>query len=283
MRSIKAVIVALLVVLVGSPVMSATQSEQDIINKYMQKTEKKHKKKLGWISGSFIMNRINRDNDYNKFAMHQSENFTNAGLSWLGQAPAFDLEFGIVLTSRIAWSLGGEYWLKFGENQSGTFEYTPDGGVPTTVTDIVSELSLFGVSTGVQYYLTNPPVIGEPSSNLSIKAIGSVGYYQVNWDVWDGYENLNLSTSLPSGTNTTYSGSAPGFTIGMGIEYPTNLFGMVFGFDFRYLYLNFNNVGWYNSLDQEIIATWDFTEDSRVNLGLSSFRGRLELKRFFGW
>ena len=126
-------------------------------------------------------------------------------------------------------------------------------------------------------------VIGEPSSKLSIKATGSVGYYQVNWDVWDGYENLNLSTSLPSGTNTTYSGSAPGVTMGMGIEYPTNLFGMVFGFDFRYLYLNFNNVGWYNSLDQEIIATWDFTEDSRVNLGLSGFRGRLELKRFFSW
>ena len=283
MNSIKAVIAALLVIFAYSSVMSATQTEQNIINKYLQKTEKKHKRKLGWISGSFILNRINRDNDYNKFAMHQSENFTNTSLSWLSQAPAFDIEFGIVLSNRIAWSLGGEYWMKIGENQTGTFEYTPDGGVPTTVTDIVSELSVFGVSTGVQYYLTNPPVIGEPSSKLSIKATGSVGYYQVNWDVWDGYENLNLSTSLPSGTNTTYSGSAPGVTMGMGIEYPTNLFGMVFGFDFRYLYLNFNNVGWYNSLDQEIIATWDFTEDSRVNLGLSGFRGRLELKRFFSW
>jgi hypothetical protein len=283
MNSIKAVIAALLVIFAYSSVMSATQTEQDIINKYLQKTEKKHKRKLGWISGSFILNRINRDNDYNKFAMHQSENFTDASLSWLSQAPAFDIEFGIVLSNRIAWSLGGEYWMKFGESQTGTFEYIPDGGVPTTVTDIVSELSVFGVSTGVQYYLTNPPVIGEPSSKLSIKATGSVGYYQVNWDVWDGYENLNLSTSLPSGTNTTYSGSAPGVTMGMGIEYPTNLFGMVFGFDFRYLYLNFNNVGWYNSLDQEIIATWDFTEDSRVNLGLSGFRGRLELKRFFSW
>lgn len=283
MKSIKAVIVALLVIFAGSSVMSASQSEQDIINKYLQKTEKKHKRKLGWISGSFILNRINRDNDYNKFAMHQSDNFTNTSLDWLSQAPAFDIEFGVALSRRLTWSLGGEYWMKFGESQSGTFEYTPDGGVPIIVTDLVSEMTVFGVSTGVQYYLSNPPVLGEDPTGLAIKAVGSVGYYQVNWDVWDGYQNLNLSTALPSATNTTYSGTAPGATLGMGFEYPTNLFGMVFGFDFRYLYLNFKNVGWYNSLDQEIIATWDFTEESRVDLGLSGFRGRLELKRFFSW
>jgi hypothetical protein len=50
-----------------------------------------------------------------------------------------------------------------------------------------------------------------------------------------------------------------------------------------YLYLNFTNVSWYNSQDQEIIATVDGTEDGRVDLDFSGVRGKVEIKRYFSW
>ena len=55
------------------------------------------------------------------------------------------------------------------------------------------------------------------------------------------------------------------------------------GVDFGYMYLNFKNIAWYNSADEEIVVTYNNSEDSRVDLGLSGFRGKVELKRFFTW
>ena len=53
--------------------------------------------------------------------------------------------------------------------------------------------------------------------------------------------------------------------------------------DANYLYLNFGNVAAYNSSDQEIVATYSGEEDGRVDLGMSGFRGKVELKRYFSW
>jgi hypothetical protein len=47
------------------------------------------------------------------------------------------------------------------------------------------------------------------------------------------------------------------------------------------MYLNFKNVAWYNDQDQEIVASYTGDADGRVDLGLSGFRAKIELKRFF--
>jgi len=114
-----------------------------------------------------------------------------------------------------------------------------------------------------------------------VRVDGSVGYYQASWDLWDGYQNLNLATSVPEGVNTTLKGTAPGFSFGVGADYPLPFFDMALGVDVSYLYLNFTNVAWYNAEDEEIVATYNGTADSRVDLNLSGARARIELKRFF--
>jgi hypothetical protein len=51
----------------------------------------------------------------------------------------------------------------------------------------------------------------------------------------------------------------------------------------NYLHLNFKNIAWYNTNGEEIVVSLNGTEDGRVDLGLSGFRGRIELKRYFNW
>ncbi|MDF1543823.1 MAG: hypothetical protein P1R58_01830, partial [bacterium] len=80
-----------------------------------------------------------------------------------------------------------------------------------------------------------------------------------------------------------FKGNAPGLSAGFGMDYPLNFYGLSFGADMSYFYLNFTNVAWYNSIDQEVVASVDGTEDGRIDLNFSGVRGKLELKRFFNW
>ena len=43
------------------------------------------------------------------------------------------------------------------------------------------------------------------------------------------------------------------------------------------------NMAWYNLQDQEIIATWNGVESGRVDLDMSGFRGKFEIRRYFSW
>ena len=255
-------------------------SEDDVVNKYLNRLESKHVKKVSWVSGSFNFHRINRDNDYNKFANYESNNLTNSDLSWLGDGVNLGLDMGIVFNKRFAWSLTGEYWMKMGEEISGDITYLPTS---TTVENPKSEISMYGIATGLQYYLTNPPNENGVLNGVSVRAGGSVGYYSVSWDLWDDYQNLNLATNTSTGNNTSFKGNSPGFSMLMGVDYPLNFFNLNLGLDFSYLYLNFDNVAWYNDQDQEVVASYDGTPDGRVDLGMSGFRGKIEIKRFFSW
>ena len=261
----------------------AQETEQDIVNRYLQKAEKQHTTKLGWAAASFSYNRINRNNDYNSFANVTDGQFGGSGLSWLDNAKAFGVEFGTIFKGKFAWSLGGEYWLKLGETISGTYTYTPPLGTAVQVTDPTSEIQVYGIYTGFQYYLVNPPDKNEFLKAAAVRIGGTVGYYGASWDLWQQFENLNLSTAMPEDQNTTFKGSAPGFTIGLGVDYPIKLANLALGADVEYLYLNFKNVAWYNSQDEEIIASFTGEENGRVDLGLSGVRARVQLKRFFSF
>ncbi len=260
-----------------------SESEQDIINKFLKKTEKKHTTKLSWISVNFAANRINRSSEYNDFATLVSNDFSNASIPGLSQASSFGLDFGLHLNTRLAVLFGGEYWLKLGSRQSGSFDYNPPQGSNATVTELVSEIQVFGLTTGAQYHLLNPPTANEATRNASLFFKAHVGFFWADWDLWQDFENLNLSTATPVDNNTTFGGSAPGFSFGVGGDYPLNFFDLALGADFTYLYLNFDNVAWYNSQDEEIIVTHDGTEAGRIDLELSGFRGKIELKRYFRW
>ncbi len=285
MRYTKFLMTLLLLAFSGSVVAQSTTNEQDVINRYIKKTVKKHARKIGWISANYTLNRINRNNDYNKFATYESGNFASTSLSTLDKAHSFGIDGGIIFPSKLAWSVGGEYWMKQGENVNGSFSYTPPGGSTVNISDLVSEIKVFGFSSGLQYYISSAPTAQDLNSSLALRVGAYIGYYQASWDLWDGYNNLNLSTSTTNNLNNTFKGSAPGYTVSMGIDYPMNILGLSTGIDFSYLYLNFNNIAWYNSIDQEMVASYSGTisEDSRVNLGLSGFRGKIELKKFLSW
>ncbi len=280
MRFKTIILLVIAVIFICSAIVSANDTEKELTNKFLQRLESKHAQKLTWISGYFSVNRINRDNDYNKFANFESNNFSTADFSWLGDAKSFGLEMGVIFKEKYAWSIGGEYTMKLGEELSGSYLYNPTG---TLIENPSSQISLYGFQTGLQYYIYNAPTLEKKLTSLAIRTGISVGYYQVKWDLWSDYSNLNLATSAPTGTNTTFQDNAPSFEIHLGADYPTNFLGLDLGLDMSYLYLNFNQVAWYNSQDNEVVASYNGTSEGRVDLNLSGIRGKIELKHFFNW
>lgn len=262
----------------------AQMTEQEMVDAYLKSSKVNEKQKLGWFSVHFGLNRINRDNDYNKFVSFENSRLTGASFSLLNVTPIIGVDFGVAVASKLVWTFGGEYWFDSGETLEGTFAYNPSG-TPINITDPSSKLTAWGVSTGAQYYIFNPPTPNDKLQKMSVRVGGSVGIYGVSWDLWPEYSNLNLATASPAGVNTTYTDNAVGLSINFGIDYPVGFGGLALGADVDYLYLNFNEVAWYNSADQEIVASFNTTAqpDSRVDLGLSGVRTKLQLKRFFTW
>ena len=257
-------------------------SEQDIVNRYLKTTKDQNISKLGWLSAHFEVNRINRHNDYNTFATNESARFAETSIPWLGEAKSFGFNGGVMFHDRFAWSLGGEYWLKLGISEPGTFTYDA-GGLDVPVNDLRSEIKVWGLSTGLQYYPFGHPTVNQKLQGLALRFGGSVGYYHASWDVWSAYQSINLSTAQTEAENIAFTGSAPGYSAVMGLDYPLGWNDFAIGFETSYLYLNLGNVAWYNSNDEEIVATYNGSVDGRVDLDLSGVRARVEIKRFFNW
>ncbi len=267
----------------GTSVVIAQETEQDIVNRYLNQAVAKHTHKLGWAAVSFSVDRINRHNDYNDFTIAENPKLTNGSFNWLDQGFSFGADFGMVFKERFAWSLGGEYWLKMGETLPEGDTYLQLSTNTTVAANPKSELQVLAVTTGLQYFVKNPPKAATKLTGLSVRIGGSVGFYVANWDLWPEYENLNLSTNLPVNANTTFKGTAPGFSFGFGLDYPIGFLDLGLAMDASYLYLNFGNLAWYNTDGDEIVATIDGTADGRVDLALSGMRGKIELKRYFNW
>lgn len=277
----KIIIATILLVFAAGSVV-ATDAETELVNKYMKRTQEKRTKKLSWFGVDFTMNRINRHNDYNTFASIESANFPNAELQWLNQAPSIGVNMGLLFKDRWAWSVGGEYWMKLGDNLGGPYDYNTGTGT-ITVQELKSEISVYGITTGMQYYPFAHPTTVNGVERFSLRFGGNVGWYHASWDVWEEYQSLNLSTSSTEGQNITFKGSSLGFSAVAGADYPLGFKNLVLAAEAQYLYLNLGNVAWYNTADQEIVATYNGDASGRVNLDLSGFRARIELKRYFSW
>lgn len=277
------VLTALIILVAFCGMTMANDKEQELINQFLKKTESKHIQKLSWMAVGFSIDRVNRNNNYNSFANSLNTQLDGGKFSWMGNAKAFSAEFGAFVKNRLAWSVGGEYWLKVGQTLNGNITYSPVGGTPSVLTNPISEIKTLGFFTSLSYYVKNAPKPAQPSNGLSAYVGGSVGYYQVSWDLFPEYQNLNLSTAAPDGANTTFKGSAPGFSANVGVEYPIRFGGLVLSGEASYLHLNFTNVAWYNSVDQEVVATYAGSTASRVDIALSGIRGKINLKKYFSW
>ena len=260
----------------------AQLTEDEIVQSYIKKTKNKQTRKVGWLSGNFTWNMLN-SSDYKKFAEYSSHHITNGSIDNIKNGNVFGLNFGVMFKSRLAFVMGGEYWLKMGTSETGAFTYNPPTAAASTINDLKSEIKVWGISGGVDYYLKNPPEKVSHLQNLSLKVGARIGYYEAKWDLWNSFENLNLATAAPSDRNTTFQGSAPGFSAHLGAQYPTGLWDFALGMDISYLYLNFTNVAWYNSVDDEIVVSYDGTQDGRVDLDFSGMQLKFELTRFFSW
>ncbi len=283
MKFARIIALGLILAIAGSSLVTAQDSEQDIVDRYLTrkpKTEKAGNDNIGWLSGSFSVNRINKNNPYNSFAIAESSNIQGGSLLWLDKAFSFGGDVGFVFGKKFYASVGGEYWLSMKNELAGDFLYTPTS---STITNPTSQIKVYGMTLGAGYFLTGAPNNINHVNKLAVKIGAQAGYYVANWDLWPEYSNLNLSTNTSTGVNTTFRGTTPGFTLNLSTEYPTNLWGLVAVIDMNYLMLNFDNVAWYNSQDEEVVVTLDGTESTRVDLDLSGIRGKFELKRYFSW
>ncbi|MBI5265832.1 MAG: hypothetical protein HY851_01240 [candidate division Zixibacteria bacterium] len=286
MRTRILVALAIVFALGSTAAVCAGETEREIVNRYVKKFEKKRIKHTGWLSLTFNLNRLNRDNDYNKFATYQNSQFTGATFKWLNTGQIFGADFGAIIYNKLAFTIGGEYWMTLGQSFQGTYTYTPPVGASTQITDPASSISVHGLVTGLQYYILNHPydLVGHaPTNKPVVKVTGQVGFYRTSWKLWSQYENMNLSTASPEPSNTSFTGSAAGLIFGMGVDYPLKVAGLSLGVDMNYLWLNFKKVSWYNSADQEVVASWNGTPQGRIVMGLSGVRGRIELKKHFTW
>lgn len=272
-----------LILTLGCGSILAQSSEQEIVNSYLTKAVAKHTHKLGWASINFSVDRINRHNGYNDFAIAESAKLSRGSFSWLDNGFSIGADFGMFFKEKFAWSIGGEYWLQMGESLPAGDTYLQLSTGTTVAADPKSELQIFAVTSGLQYFIWNPPKAATKLTGMAVRLNGSLGFYVANWNLWPEYENLNLSTSAPINANTTFKGTAPGFSFGMGLDYPLGLWDMGLALDANYLHLNFTNVAWYNTDGNEIVASVDGTADGRIDLTLSGVRGKIELKRYFNW
>ncbi|HOP07186.1 MAG TPA: hypothetical protein PLF13_07845 [candidate division Zixibacteria bacterium] len=284
MRSLTAITAALVILLCGiNTSYAASDDEQILVNRFLKQAEESHTNKLTFASFNFSMDRINRNNDYNSFATYTSQQINGASFNWLDNGFSVGAEVGMVFKERIAWSVGGEYWFKMGETISGSYIYDSPLTTATTVDNPTSEMWLLGFTTGAWYYPFEHPTVRNGLTKLSLRVGGNVGFYTVNWDLWDEYASLNMATENVAGNNISFKGTTLGFNVGVGGDLPIKFWGLTLGAEVAYQYLNFTNVAWYNTTDQEIIATYNGTTDGRVDLDLSGLRGKIEIKRFFSW
>lgn len=265
------------------------QSEDELVAQFLKKAEKSKVKKVGFfvVNGSF--GRLNRDNDYNKFSVRVTPLISSVD----GGAIAVDKinssyelfgGFGVMVSPKSSASLGFTYWLKMGSSQFGDLNLSlvnMNDPNPLYDFELKSQIQVYGITGNADYYLTAPPDSNGQVNGLSLKVGGGFGYYFAGWELWDGFTGLNLITNQPEVIDGKLKGSAPGVSLQIGAEYPISLGGLVLEGTARYLYLNFTSMKWYNSYNEETVATVNQTVP--VELNLSGPRIHVGLKRYFSW
>ena len=282
-RKLALLLAAVFLFTVVAPVFA--QTEDEIVARYLKKAEKKqHQKKVGFVTAGFSYGKLGDNTDYNKFSNYANANITPCQpVEGIWRSRQFNASFGMLLSQRTALHLGFEYWLKLGSNESGdyTMGIAPLGA--QTDFDLQSEVQVFGITSGVDYYFLNPPTREGVFNSLALRLSGEGGLYFASWDIWDGASSFNLATASFENNREALKGTSVGGTVALGADYPTPLFGTLLAVDVSYTYLNFSKVKSYNSVDEELHVSYTASGDNRVELDFSGLRGKIQLKKFFRW
>lgn len=275
-------LVAIFLFTTVAPVLA--QSEDEIVARYLKKAEKKQRQKVGLLTAGFSYGKLSDGSDYNTFRDYANANISpGQPLEGIWRSKQFNLGFGMMLSPRTTLRLGFEYWLKMGNSKTGT--YTMGIAPLGTQTDfnLQSEVQLYGITSGVDYYFLNPPSRDGIFNTLALRLSAEAGLYIASWDIWEGASSFNLATSNFEDNREALKATSPGGTISLGADYPTPVFDMLLGMDVSYTYLNFTKVKSYNSVDEELYVSYSADGEDRVELDFSGLRGKVQLKKFFRW
>jgi len=260
------------------------QTEDDIISKYLKKMEKERKHKIYYGSLSFSYGKLPNESDFNTFSNYANVNIgPDNPMTGIWRSNEISANFGMMISKKTSFQLGFDYWLKMGDDKIGDYDFGISPLGIQTDFELVSQVQVYGISGGFDYHLTNPPDNDGLVNGLNVRVGGGGGIYFSKWEIWNGANSFNLSTAIPEQNIDPLNGTAPGFSVWLGTDYPTGLFGLLLSGNVSYLYLNFNNVYSYNDIDEELYLTYSDNPDDRVELDFSGLRGKFEIKRYFRW
>jgi len=252
-------------------------TEEDIIAKYLKKTEKKHVTKLGFASASFGYGRLGNIDYYQSVNFAASSdaaslNGTLNPIEGIWRSNEISLNFGLMVAQRFALSIGFDYWLKMSTDAN--VDYTATIGVLEVEEsyDTPSNVDVYGFNAGVSYYLTNPPTPDNGLAGLAVKVGGGGGIYMTKWNFWQD-QNEDAEP---------VSASAPAFWLQGGVEYPIGFLDLVIGADGRYFFLNFNDLNSYNEMSGDMELTYSST-GNEYELDFSGLRAQIGIRRYFKW
>ncbi len=266
------------------------QTEDELVNRFMNKANKNQIKKVGYVIFHGSYGKLSDDNDYNKYASHVNPYITTATgdparISGIYRTKEFYLGFGMVTSKKTTAEIGFSYWLKLGTNERGDYDLTSLNLGETELSndfDLQSQIQVYGLSSQFNYYLFNSPDKYGILKNFALKLGGGGGIYFAKWNLWNGFTGYNLATSELSVIEGSMSGISPGLVASAAAEYPIPVGGLIIEGSVKYLYLNFGKMKWYNDSNEENIVTYS-SNDDRVELNLSGPRAQFGIKRYFSW
>ncbi|MFH2036883.1 MAG: hypothetical protein ABIJ45_10810 [Candidatus Zixiibacteriota bacterium] len=271
-----AILTALLLLAVA--VTSAfADTEDEIIAKYLKKTEKKHANKIGFISTNFSYGKLSNDIGYNSFSFSASSDLTELNGSVhpherIYRSKELGLSLGMMVSPKAALSFGFDYWLNM--NTKVTIDQTTTIGtldIPELYVDDAS-LNVYGIKAGFDYYFLDHPDNEGILNKLALKLGGGTGYYFASWDVWN--ETSDQAEPLKANSFALW--------VNGGAEYPIGFAGLIVGADVSYFFLNFSDVTSYNQETGDLTMAY-LTGGDKVELNFSGPRAKIMLKKYLLW
>jgi hypothetical protein len=274
-------VVILVIALAGS---ALSQTEDEIIAKYLKKTEKKQSVKVGFVGLYGAYGKLPNETDYLAFRNYSNNSISPGNpIDGIWRSKQFGFEMGVMIARQFSLKIGFEYWLKMGNQTTGDYTFAIEPLGAQTDFTIKSEVQVYGFSAGFDYYFLNPPGRRGEINALSARIGASGGLYMARWETWQGASAFNLSLDNYEQNFDPYKGTSPSFSVWLGADYPIQFFGLLVGAEVDYQYLNFDKLHAYNGLGEELYVTYSDNSADRVNLDFSGLRGKIVLKRYFTW
>jgi len=252
------------------------QTEDEVVAKYLKKTEQNRERKIWFVTASGLYGKLSDDNQYNDFRSNSA-----IGLDGIYRSKEISVGFGLMVARNVAVGASAHYWLKLGNDATGNYIRLAEDPIDTVAsTDMKSNLQVYGFTGNIDYFVMNPPdksgILHGPALKINVDA----GYYFARWELWEGFLGYNLDTEASEVVDDKFTGGAFGGSAGLAAEMPINFGGLVVEGAIRYEYLKFSKIKWYNGDDNEVVVAGNDARE-RVELDLSGPRVQLGVKRYF--